>query len=616
MTYRALLVGAPMGLKGVLNDVEAMADALCRKGFTDVRRCAGPEATRDGILGAYRQLIADTGPEDVVLVYYSGHGDYVEPPTGQSLRAGANDRQFIVPSDWAPPTPEDFRGITAVELSVLLAELTLKTANAVVVLDCCYSGLMSRDLGDLTVRQLDEPVKYDLDAHLDRLRAGGLRTHLVDSTGNGNAVRIVACAPEQKAYERRLAGSKVHGVLTDAFVRALDETAGTRVSWARLMRRVRAQVQLTVPHQHPDVEGPFERYLFEEAVDDSAGSLAPVVEPDGRVRFDGASLLGVQPGDEFAIMPAAGDDPIATVRIDLSTPGWASGPLQPEDTVVPPDARAVRTRSVTPRVPVEVPQALVAAVGASTFVRLAGPGEIAAIRVVAGPGGTMTIQDGVGPLHEPRAPGSEAGIVQDLNRIARAMVVRGLREESGWTCDAPVTLEWGRVRHGTVQPLPAGAEITAGELAYLRIRNNGTDPVYLSLLDIGVSYAMTVLTDARSTGLRLRPGDWYTFGWDEPSGSITGRQLIWPAGLDQSSARPETVLALITSAPHDMTALEQASVRTRSAARSALSEVLAHLGGFTTREWTTTPPPAERFSVHSFEFLLVPPAAAVRQSPA
>lgn len=622
MTRRALLVGAPTGLQGVHNDIVAMAAAVQRHGFTDVRLCEGPAASRDGILRAYRQLIADTGAGDAVLVYYSGHGNYVEPPAGQSLRAGANDRQFIVPTDWRTPTPDDFRGITAVELSVLLAELTQKTSNAVVVLDCCHSGLMSRDLGDLTVRQLSEAVKYDLDAHLDRLRAGGLQTYLIDPGGNRNAVRVVACAPEQVAYEQEMADGLVRGVLTEALVQALDETSGTRVSWARLMTRVRRQVQSAVSNQHPDVEGPFERYLFEVTADDSAGSLTPVVEADGRVRFDGAALLSVQAGDEFAIMPATADGPessglIATVEIDRSTPASAFGKLTPPEAVVPPDARAYRTRAVTPRIPVRVPPALLPAVEAGTFVRAAGPGEICPIKVLAGPDATMTIHDGIGPLHEPRRPGAEAATVRDLNRIARALVLRTLREESGWTFDAPVTLEWGRVRDGKEQPVPvAGAGLDVGDFAYLRVRNDGTVPLYLSLLDIGVSYGITLLTDMRPTGLLLRPGDTYTFGCDEDTGALTGVELEWPDGLDQRSARPETVLALLTTAPQDMTVLEQAPVRSRSTTRSALTEVLAHLGGFATREWKKRPAPAERFSVRSFEFLLVPPGAAVRQNQA
>jgi len=618
MTRRALLIGAPMGLQGVHNDIVAMAAAVQQHGFTDVRHCAGPVASRAGILGAYRKLIADTGPDDAVLIYYSGHGDYVEPLDGQSLRAGANDRQFIVPTDWSTPAPGDFRGITAVELSVLLAELTVRTANAVVVLDCCHSGLMSRDLGDLTVRQLGQTVKYDLDAHLDRLRAAGLRTDLIDPGGNKNAVRVVACAPEQVAFERKTAGGQIRGVLTEALIQALDEASGTRVSWARLMTRVRRQVRLAYSHQHPDVEGPFERFLFEVAPDDSAGSLVPVVEAPGRVRFDGAALLGVQVGDEFAVLPATADGPeadglIATVEIDRSTPASASGTLTPFGAVLPPDARAYRTRAVTPRVPVCVPPALIPAVEASTFVRLAGPDEVCAITVLAGPDATMTSHDGIGPLHEPRRPGAEAETVRDLNRIARAMVLRTLREESGWTFDAPVTLDWGRMRDGKEQPLPlTGAGLDVGDHAYIRVRNDGTDQLYVSLLDIGVSYGITLLTDARPTGLLLRPGDTYTFGWDEDAGKLTGVELEWPGGLDQRSARPETVLALFTTAPQDMTVLEQAPVRSRSTTRSALTEVLAQLGGFATREWKKQPAPTERFSVRSIEFLLVPPPATVR----
>ena len=49
MTRRALLIGAQTyALSGVLHDVAAMGTALDKRGFTDIRTCAGPDATRDG----------------------------------------------------------------------------------------------------------------------------------------------------------------------------------------------------------------------------------------------------------------------------------------------------------------------------------------------------------------------------------------------------------------------------------------------------------------------------------------------------------------------------------------------------------------------------------------
>src|SRR5437868_1861506 len=149
---RTLLIGAQtFGLKGVEPDVEDMAGVLRGRDF-EVYPCVGPDATREGIIAAYRRLIEATGEKDVALVYYAGHGGYVAPGVGEIARPGDNTRQFIVPTDFEHSAARDFRGVTAVELSALLAELTDRTDNAAVILDCCHSAVMSRrNLGEARV---------------------------------------------------------------------------------------------------------------------------------------------------------------------------------------------------------------------------------------------------------------------------------------------------------------------------------------------------------------------------------------------------------------------------------------------------------------------------------
>lgn len=267
------------------------------------------------------------------MVYYSGHGGYVHPLPGEAVEVARTNRQFIVPTDYGESKPGDFRGITAVELSVLLGRLTERTDNAVVVLDCCHSAMMSRDPGALLAKQVPDATMVDLQAHVRKQVEAGLAVDLAEPEGNKKAVRVAACGQDQFAYQQRQAGvTGAYGLLTEALVTALREAAGVRVSWARLIVRVRQLVQLNFAHQWPSAEGPSERVLFETRADDAVGSLPVVVVDDATARIDGAAVLGVQVGDEFAVVPGtvAEFDPadaVAEVRIERRTPTDASGPL-------------------------------------------------------------------------------------------------------------------------------------------------------------------------------------------------------------------------------------------------------------------------------------------------
>lgn len=595
---RALVIGAQTyGLRGVEPDVAAMAAALGALGF-EVDRRTGTEATRQGILDAYRRLIARTGAGDMALVYFSGHGGYVLPGPGETTRPGDNDRQFIVPTDFHESAPGDFRGITAVELAVLLAELTTRTDNAAVILDCCHAAVMSRgDLGEARVRQIDA-VKADL----DDLRTRTPGADRLRPEGNPNAVRVVACGQREVAREipRGDGSGTYNGVLTLALVQALGEVTGRPVTWSRLIGRVRQLMRVEIQHQSPSVEGPAERLLFETGTEDSVAWLFVTDTGDGRASLPGALLLGVGPGDEFAIRSAAGV-PLATLRISRADPAAASGPLifdgVPEP--LPVDARAYRTRAAAERVVVRVPASLADAIGPGGFVRPAGPGEQAAIEVVESADGSLTIRDRIGPLHEPRRPGppTTARIRADLHRIGRATALSGLRDEPPGDFDPPVEISWGPVRPGATRPFSVRAEtVRTGTRVSFRIRNNAPDPVYVSLIDIGVSYAITVLSELDPRGIRVDAGQEYVYG-------RTGVELTWPEGVPTSTPRPETVLVLLTSEPHDVTVLRQEGVRGRgSGDRTGLDALLEHFGAGATREFGRT----ALYRLHTIDFIAEP----------
>jgi hypothetical protein len=289
------------------------------------------------------------------------------------------------------------------------------------------------------------------------------------------------------------------------------------------------------------------------------------------------------------------------VRIDGCDRTAATGRLDPPPgRDLPVGVRAFRIEAVAPRLPVQVPPALAADVGRSSFVRAAAPGERHALRVRAEGDGLFTVIDAIGPLHAPRP-----AVVPDLERIAKATALRTIADQPGWELNAHVTVEWGRVLDGRPVPLPlAGARLRVGEPIYVCVRNIGADPVYVSLIDIGVSARICVLNPAEPAGRRLGAGDRYVFGFDDRYGRLAGAQLGWPAGLDPAWPRPETILVLVTSRPLDVGVLEQDAV-SRSA-RSPLEEQLFRLTQGTTREVPQQVAAPDRYLARTIDFDLAP----------
>lgn len=624
MPGRALLIGAAVdGLTGVENDVELMARTLTARGLT-VEPLTGALATRAGILDAYERLISDSRPGDTAVVYYSGHGGRVLPPAGDSPEHDLMSLQFIVPFDFHDSGPDDFRGITSVELSVLLARLTQRTDNVVAVFDCCHSGRISRD-DRLRVKAVRRATPYEhLRAHIEHLRRDErLRTDLLRATGNPDAVRIVACAPEQAAFEYPGAGGAQIGVFTEALAMALQAAGTAPISWATLLDGVRYRVSALVSGQRPEAEGPARRLLFATEEDDRLDALRTSDAGGGRLSLQCAPLLGVRPGDAFTVWSPAGDR-IGDLTVDRMGPLAAQGPvtLAPGVTEIPVGARARQTATTAPALAVSIPAAdprsldLERALTRSPLLRLVDEDEPWNVRVHIDSTGDLTVTDRFGPLHEPRPnnPAGVAGTVGDLTTLARAAALRGLSSDTRWALDARVTYEWGLVRDGERQRLPdSGAAVQVGEAVYVSIRNEGDVPVYATLVDIGVSGRVEVMTRFAPSGVRLTPGsqEEYVHGFDDYSGILKGVAVEWPDGLEPAHARPETVLLFVTSEPQDFSALTHGGVaRAGSGAETPLTAALNQIATGRPRDLRSVSGPAGRYDVRTLEFDVEPAAAS------
>lgn len=626
MNLTALLIGSDYGgLRGVGKDLATMTSALGARGFT-TRVCPPPGATRAGILAAYETLIDDAEPGDAIVVYYTGHGGSAAPSGGSQPDPAA--LQFIVPVDYGESSEEDFRGISSVELSVLQARLTAVTRNVTVILDCCHSGLMSRD-PTATIKAVG-PAPYPMiRAHHDRLVRQGLRIDLVRGEGSPDAVRIVACAPEQRAYEfPGLDDGEWMGALTRSLTRTLAEVGDEPVTWATVVDRVRHQVVGLGFSQRPEAEGPANRLLFATEEADLLHSLpATPLDCENRVRLDCAALLRVQRGDEFVIMPpgqlrADPDRRVGDLRIDgvsaisaegsvVFAPGWSAVPL---------GARAFRTKVTAPQVPVKVPAgdpragAVLDALQTAALARAAEPGEdwVGEVRISAD--GGFELCDRIGPLHPPYRDDPEgiADLAAAVKIFSQATGLRRLVGDPSHPLDAEVTIEWGLVVDGVAQPLASGAAgLTPGQRIYLTVRNEGQTPVYVSLLDIGVSGRISLLTRATPSGQLLPAGRSMTLGGNEVTRLLPGVALSWPTGLHPARARPETILVVLTSERQHLGALEQPEiVQTRSRHRglgaSTLQNLIDQLATGGTRDVESDWSDGVRYDIHAIDFEMAP----------
>lgn len=628
MAHKALLIGSQTGeLSGVVNDVTAMADELDHWGFSSVK-CESENASRAGILDEYERLIAHARPDDVLVVYYSGHGAYFPDPTLGSGTPSHRTLQLIVPTDFESSVEEDFRGIAAVELSVLLARLTSRTRNVTVVLDCCHSAQLSRD-PDQVVKSNTRAVSERLiRAHIDTLIREGLAIDLWHPPGNPDAVRVVACAPEQVAFEASNADGIRMGYLTDALTRSLAELRNSKLtmSWATVIDRVRQRVIRTWSGQRPELEGPAQRVVFGTAEIDPVGTL-PVVQDQrrdrNRVRITGAALFGACPGDGFVVMPDGAavldhGSKLGDVQVDyvdaLGAYGILVGRAGSQD--LPLGARAHLVHTAMPTLPVRIvgesrhSDLITTAVRSAPMLHIAADDVQTPVLVGAYSTG-LVIHDASGPLHRPRpvdATGT-ALVMGDLTRMAKARALRTLTESSSVSLTTPVTVEFARVAAGVVLPLPrSGAVIHSGESICVTARNDGEEKVYVSLLDIGVSARISVLNPSMPSGIRLAPGASYVFGGHDYTGALPGMEVSWPASVPVGRPRLETIVVLISDEPTSTHVLEQPGVRNDSSL-SRLENYLRQLGAASARDTSPDTGRPVRFAVQTIDFDLVPTAA-------
>lgn len=571
---RALVVGAQLGsIQGPDLDAARVEAALIARGFTVDLRIRG-DATRAGVVAGWQELIAASVAGDAAVFYFAGHGaTFANPDPDAGAPGVPRFGQVLVPTDLRAGTDDDFRGITSWELSLWLAQLTARTDNVTVLLDCCHAAQMCKDGSGSTPRALPHPLRLGATRHLAALRDQGARFDTLDPLGNPRAVRLFAAGRTQTAYEYVGADGLHVGAFTEALLWALDQVGDAAVTWATVGRAIRDRVIDRYDNQWLELGGPVGRLLFSTAVPPPSGAVS-IVTRDTRARLRAGRIAGVQIGDTFRVQPI--DSPhnqrarplaIATVTAVGAT---ESEVTLDGATAVPDGALAFPLDQPLPREPVAIDgdgaaaDALRALVAAAPRLRIVDDRDaeppMASVRVDAATA-TATIADRIGPLVPPLAiadADARAATVDFLIDLAVARSLRTLEGAHGVPAEA-CALSWGVVERGVAHPQPAsGALLGLGDRIYVRLDNRSPDTtVYAHVFNVGLRDEVVRLSASAVLGIPLRPGDSYTLGEVAGQG-LVGLRLSWSAALGRDAPRADRLYAIATTTPTDLGALETA----------------------------------------------------------
>lgn len=317
---RALLIGIGSypkenGWKSLSseNDIQYLKSILPLKGFSEahISVLLNEQATVNGIEQAVEKLIIATGPGDIVILHYSGHGQQITDDDGDE--ADGYDEAWV-PYDAASRfSHTGYKGekhIRDDKVGVWVKRLSEKvgaSGSIFVNIDACHSGTATRSAALGIVRGDPTPFKIPGKKNIvTSSRTTNVVSEMLSSEAiaKGNVVVFSASSPTQVNYETFDANTQGVGSLTYAFSKAMTEIP-EGASYSELFYRVKAKIQAWIPQQLPMMEGDGNQKLF--AGQYTAGSSNVYIDrwaSDTTFTVKLGSLHQLADGAEFSIIDA------------------------------------------------------------------------------------------------------------------------------------------------------------------------------------------------------------------------------------------------------------------------------------------------------------------------
>jgi hypothetical protein len=286
-------------LRGPLNDVESM-HLLLRDTYEfqekNIRILTDRQATRDGILKAFDDLIAATQSGDTVVFFFAGHGSQrLNTMVGVNtsmLSKEENRDQTIVPAD-------AYKGVFDIRDKELAQRfnriLDDKKARMIAIFDSCHSGTMARGL---PINGVARTLEYD-DRDVAKDPTAYKGADLKHAPKDGNAIIVTASLATESAQEVYFPDDQLwRGVFTRSFVGAL-KNANANWSAVDLIHSVQYAMKVdNLPAQQPTVEGRVNESLFGDPVPTRLHASV-ISAAAGQVHLDIGSIAAIDVGTRF-----------------------------------------------------------------------------------------------------------------------------------------------------------------------------------------------------------------------------------------------------------------------------------------------------------------------------
>ena len=273
-TKRALVIGLGEQQDKAWNkingdkDVPLVQAMLKNAGFKSVTTLVNQQATKVGIVGAFKRMAASCKQGDVVYVHYSGHG--------QQMTDIHNDEKDGLDECWIPydacrkanATYHGEKHLTDDELNIYLNAIRNKIGTKgklLVVIDACHSGDGTRGENDDIVRGVEDTLTVDsMDARGLYETFEAIKSFFMGDNGKEKIINhkakplaerwitISACKSDQVNIEMK---SPAVGKLTYALWTELKN--GDKINNNEFMKRIRRFVNHNTSSrpQQPEMTG-------------------------------------------------------------------------------------------------------------------------------------------------------------------------------------------------------------------------------------------------------------------------------------------------------------------------------------------------------------------------
>ena len=237
-------------LSACVNDTNNMRQFLL-KNYGDIvnenqiQLLTNEAATRTNVIKGFREHLTQAQAEDVVLVYYSGHGSTGITATEFQKFTTDNEEQTWVLHDSRTAAGND---LADKEIALLLEEIGIKKPQIIVIADSCHSGSVTREVEEfqsMTARfTLGDNRPRSLESYLE----GAYLQRSKNTIPETPHLLLAACDRTERAWE--VSGS---GVFTKSVLEILEKNGG-QIRYTDLFVQTRARVQSKLTNQSPQLE--------------------------------------------------------------------------------------------------------------------------------------------------------------------------------------------------------------------------------------------------------------------------------------------------------------------------------------------------------------------------